>query len=415
MISSKRNPFIPIILAFTFTSLIFSVTNIVPISGSMILLAPVIPFILFMYGTYNKVFVALFVMLLYFIISILIYSPSALLQFDFYRRDGNVFITLIPLFMLSLLKLNIDVEKVIKRFVIWVTSINGSLVVVFLATGGTIFFYEPGIYHFLFESHNAAGGFLAMITAISFSFFLERRNKLYFFLFLINAFSLYLTDSRGSLLAVIAALLFFAIRKKAKIVTFLIVLFALSQVILMWYFYDKANPNEYMYIDAYTFNGMSIDQYLERGGTFIARAYYIWPRAIYLFLESPIFGTGFGSVNDRPFVLQGIEHVFMTNHGTLMYNDGHAHHTFLHVLAETGLLGLTLLIVLMKTIWNFIKVVDNKVVKNALICCFWIAVFSSVTEHRFFTPSQMTPFIIMLGLSIAAYRYKLTEVPVTER
>jgi len=60
-----------------------------------------------------------------------------------------------------------DFAGLVRSFVRWVTSANSAFLGMFLVTGVPIFMVEPGIYHLLFESHNAAGGFLAMVISFS--------------------------------------------------------------------------------------------------------------------------------------------------------------------------------------------------------------------------------------------------------
>jgi len=131
------------------------------------------------------------------------------------------------------------------------------------------------------------------------------------------------------------------------------------------------------------------------------RVFELWPCAIKLSLSSPFFGTGFGSFNDSPYHLEGINHVLAYNVPTVIYDsDAHAHHSFLHILAETGLFGLVLVCLWLRSIYTYL-IKKNDVVALALLGMFWCLIFSSFTEHRLFTPSQMLPFTIILGIYIA--------------
>ena len=75
------------------------------------------------------------------------------------------------------------------------------------------------------------------------------------------------------------------------------------------------------------------------------RVIKVWPWAVDDFLESPLMGTGFSSFNDRykdpSEVLPGIKLRFLKKN---IYNSGHAHHSFLNIMAEQGLVGLIIFI-----------------------------------------------------------------------
>ncbi|HBY0986818.1 TPA: O-antigen ligase domain-containing protein, partial [Klebsiella pneumoniae] len=77
--------------AIIILSLIFSVTNYVPISVLVLLLTPISVIGIF-YRTdflkFKKIELYLLLLYIYVIGSTLIYNPSSFLEFDFYRKDG---------------------------------------------------------------------------------------------------------------------------------------------------------------------------------------------------------------------------------------------------------------------------------------------------------------------------------------
>jgi O-antigen ligase len=138
----------------------------------------------------------------------------------------------------------------------------------------------------------------------------------------------------------------------------------------------------------------------------LQRVLYLWPRAVYLFLESPIFGTGYGSYNDIPYEIRGVPYVVAFNDPSeVIYSSAHAHNTYLHVLAETGLVGLGLLTVMLVTMRKSFDSMGPPSVQLGFKLAFWVAVFSSMTEHRLFTPAQMLPFTILYGMALANSRW----------
>ncbi|MDF9298572.1 O-antigen ligase family protein [Geobacillus stearothermophilus] len=405
LINRRKNIINSIIVFIAIISLITSVTNLIPISASMFVLVLAIPVLILYNETISKLALSLIVLLLYYIVLILLYDPLALVKYDFYRRDGNVFITLAPLLIFSLSKIKSNYVKIVKFYILFSTVLNAIFLIVFYITGGTIFIYEEGIYHFLFIAHNAAGGFLAMLSAMSLGYFWGTRNKIYLICTVINILGLYESDSRGSILGlVMSVFIFLLINYRKYFLKVILTLLFVGQIFLVSWLYINA-PTDFLYREDYYVDGISLE--INRGGTIINRAFYLWPRAVYLFLNSPLFGTGFGSYNDIPYNLQGFKFFYYLNRPNIyIYSDGHAHHTFLHILAETGIVGFILLLYLLKQIYSFILIIEEQSIKNGLHLAFWVAIISSLTEHRLFTPSQMLPFFIILGIVFSDYRAK---------
>jgi len=76
----------------------------------------------------------------------------------------------------------------------------------------------------------------------------------------------------------------------------------------------------------------------------------LWDKAILLFKQSPIAGIGFARYNDVPWnfdrvPLSGNPGIFsMYTAGNYIFNDTNAHSSYLHFLAETGIIGLILVL-----------------------------------------------------------------------
>jgi O-antigen ligase len=93
---------------------------------------------------------------------------------------------------------------------------------------------------------------------------------------------------------------------------------------------------------------------------------FLWKHAIYLFAKSPLVGIGYGRFNDPYPQYAGIPHVATLAVGgerylgsgirweqtQFMTSTGNAHNSYLHMLAETGLIGFGLLIALWVVIYR---------------------------------------------------------------
>lgn len=388
-------------------SFFFTITNFVPLSLSFALLLILIPLLLSNQNSLPKPVLIVALLFLYFLLGTLIYSPSAFLDYSFYRRDGNVFATLMPILLFGLLSFRFNVEKVIYLFLYFATFMNLIAYFIFQFGGLKSIGDTYNCYCFLFLTHNAAGGFLANFVALSIAIFINKRSFLHLLCLGFNAFTLYISNSRGSILALVGAIIIHLWwkEKHVKKVVWATVIFTV--IILSTTYPSWLNSGKFInYINA---ESSAIESAagaeFERSYTLFDRVLFLWPRALDLWISSPLFGTGFGSYNDIPYNLEGVEYVAMMNIPEYFeYSDAHAHHTFLHVLGETGIVGLILVLMMLVSMRRFILSLDTSSTKTALALMFWVAVWSSMTEHRLFTPSQMLPFTILLGLAIGNAR-----------
>ncbi|GEO04621.1 hypothetical protein AAE02nite_22850 [Adhaeribacter aerolatus] len=148
----------------------------------------------------------------------------------------------------------------------------------------------------------------------------------------------------------------------------------------------------------------------------LVRMYETWPRAVDCFFHSPLVGTGFGSLNDVPFVFNDpIPGVFSTNkQKEKVYNDSHAHHSFLHFLGEQGIIGLVLFILFWYSVYKFLlRNGQEPTVRDFLLVSFFNLTVMSFTEHRITAPSNALPFVLALSLYYVFVNYQKKQVNIT--
>lgn len=394
-----------------YISMLFTVTNFIPLSLTFACFLLCIPFLMAQEKVWHKLILATTILLLYFFVWTLVYDSPALINYSFYRRDGNVFATLLPIILFGLMKIPFNIEKLAIYFVYLTAFLNffGMLAYKFWSFGLD---YHGGCYCSFFLTHNAAGGFLSMLTALSIGLWVYSKSKVALLCLIINGAALYMSDSRGSLLALMGAVFIYFLLKE-KYVKTVVGLSVLATIAIVWTTYPmwEASGRDLSYVSA---DADVLDQAVklnfERSYTFVDRALFLWPRAVYLWLQSPLIGTGYGSYNDLPYQLEGIRHLLMINYpAEYIYSDGHAHHSFFHILGETGLIGLILTVIMLVIMRKFILELESKFLRTSLALMFWVAVWSSMTEHRLFTPSQMLPFTLLLGFVLGNERVKIKE------
>lgn len=329
------------------------------------------------------------------------------MEFDFFRYDGNFFISYLPLLIFPFFSANFNLEKLIHRFLTIAVLINtGLYLFYFIKTGGGVLINPSGYgntFNPLFIATNASGGFYSIMLTLSFSFYIEKKDKKYAIYSILFVIFLWGTASRGSMLGVVGGLSCYFLLKK-KLYSCIYLLFSLI-IIVQAIILINTYP---FYIDnVKDGNFTTVKENFEIDGTkennIYLRAFENWPRAIYLFSQSPLVGTGFGSANDIPFKFKEHSLINFNNSTDKVYNSSHAHHSFLHILGEEGILGFMLFILFWVNLFKYL-ISRNRIIPKSildfLVICFFNLSLMSFTEHRITSPSNASPFILVLCLSI---------------
>jgi len=411
----RTNIFGPILLL----SLFSSVTNYLPLSVAASLIGLALwPFGLTLGWRVSKPIFALAVMFGFFFIYVIAYNAESLTDMSFYRRDGNFFVTMVPLLFFACLAIPLDVGHVVKRFAYFATGVN-FVVFLFWALFGVAVFrgfatsLDSGteLYYFLFVAHNAAGGFIGILACLTLALYVHQRNKFHLALLAINIVTLGATFSRGSMGGFAGAVLLvyiFSFGKRWPI-------WALSAILtinlaLVAYIYH------YTDIDTVLFRQLLVTRAIGNlhpafqpllDGNMATRIEVLWPMALHAFFQSPFFGIGFSGFNDVQWEIWGWEGVIAFNGSKKIVNsDANAHNTYLQVLAETGIIGLGMLFWFLKRLFDYLKGCEPGMVTDAIYLALWMALISAFSEHRLFAPSQMLPLILLLAMTMANNNYR---------
>lgn len=411
----KRMELDKIVYRIAIISLFFTITNRIPVSAFLSAAVILFPIAYFREKAVLPEYVyALIMLLTFFFLSALLYQWRQVFQYGFYRRDGNVFVTFAPILALSVYRIDCDVEKVMSGFLRFTVYANIVCIVIWLITGNVFGIGNRHEYHFLFIAHNACGGFLSTVLAFCIAFYVTKRERKYLLYGFVHALGLYFSDSRGSMIGIIAGLFLYCLiykKKKPSLDMHIIAVMIFMNVLIEIFIYSvlavngvDVSKNIYDFALPLVFEGMlgGVFTYISRSWTIILRVFHLWPYAISMFLYSPFLGTGFGSYNDFPYSLKGIKHILGYKAPEMIINNsGHAHNTFLHILAENGIVGLGLLLFFLVRLRKYIMQIENEAIRMALHLALLTILVCSFTEHRLFIPSQVFPFTIILGLVTA--------------
>jgi O-antigen ligase len=386
-------------------ALLFSVTNFVPLSA--IGFAPVLLCgWRFFDRRYPDYMPWLVVFGAYAALSTAVYDPASFLEFDFWRHDGNFFISYLPILAGCVYTHRWDLDKILRRFFIFGVLINVPYYAYYLAHNGllSIIHHPADTFGSYFVARNAAGGFLAVLLCLGIACYSRQRSKWLLALMGLNLLMLFSTYSRGSLFGVVflAPYLFFG-RKRWMLATMVGALIAGSIAVALINTHPSTN---YM---GYSFTISNSDEKVANASI---RYQWLWPRALAYFRQSPVFGLGFGSFDDQ--ISDVVSYLGVFGHAigiSTEHTDQHAHNSYLNIMAELGIVGLVLIL---RFYWLLIRWCQRGA-KAALagggsnVIAFRFVEFSSIcllamsaTEHRLTTPSNVLPIALGLSLLLAS-------------
>ncbi|HUY13360.1 MAG TPA: O-antigen ligase family protein [Terriglobia bacterium] len=344
-----------------------------------------------------------------------------LISFQFLRNDGAPLVTYPLLIFLLGWRLKPKFVRGYWLFCVFVVSLLGligSALTLHLPYAESVFgwmgleFFDRSLgtrtFFGWYHAHNTGGGVFALTALLPLAFLQVEelrwnRRAVIWAMFLACVVSLLLTYSRGSYLGFLTGAAFIIpVRKFSKVVKAAILL-GVPMLSVMLFTSSVLNR-----IDTIT------DPHY---GTNAAR-FVIWGEAIHDFELSPLIGIGFGRFNDDELDFKGQKGVvYVAVGGRIENNDGHAHNSFLHFLAEGGIVGMVLTVGIWWWVWKEISFFQKRFPKSklrALHCAAkaWIPAIMvmSMTEHILGRGSVILLLMSLSGLVLASSRGELEAV-----
>lgn len=383
-------------------ALLGTVTNFVYFSPLLTLLVPLCVYIL-LKERLQRPIAWLYAYLLLFLAGVMAYDLPSLVDYGFYRRDGNFVISYAPLLVLPLFRFRFELEKYLRRFYLFAAVLYGVLLLAYLA-GSEEYAFSGNPFGGLFYAQNAVGGFLALLGALGFAYARNRGGWREWAGFGLIFLALLATYSRGSILGLALGIpawyLAVSHRWKSLLLMLLIPVVITAGVLWIGYPYYKTNEAMGMPFDEQVLYADVDEEDSTKGTNVLLRVFYTMPRAWYAFIHSPVLGTGVGSFDDRPYrfreLVPGVRYNAQPDK---RHTDSHAHHSYLHILAEQGVAGLALFLTFWVSLFFFLmRIKGMPVVRDYLLVAYFAITFASFTEHRITTPSMMLPFSLSVGL-----------------
>jgi len=291
----------------------------------------------------------LFLIFLYILSSYFISrQPAAsLFTYGFLRNDGNLFFSYLPFLVFAVPMLDYKKALRIYFWFLFAAFALFSIAGLFEYLNGLHFltvriddYYLGPMFVALNNSHNATGSAYAVVSTFSAAFFLRSHDHekiSYGLLSVLFLAALAITKSRGSMVAFAVGVFFVFVLGSGSFLKFLRNLAILIAVAVPLVFITDTSDRILQIFRATDLSALT--------------RFSLWDRAIFLFRQSPLTGVGFARYNDIPWNIDPLPltgdpgiMAFYTGSNSV-FNDTNAHNSYLHFLAETGILGLLLFIV----------------------------------------------------------------------
>jgi len=340
-------------------------------------------------------------------------------SYEFLRYDGSFYFSYMLFFALAVPYFNYKkVADFYFKFIFFTFSAF-SLVAIYLYISKKFFTFfklqNTGYtYTALNYAHNAAGSVYAVISIFLIVFLLKEQKKklriLYIIVLVLCLIGLFLTKSRGSYTGFAVGALVVLWLHFRSIKKFIISILAIVAVSIPLIFVSDAFKR--------------ITQIFDFKEANISWRFVLWERALYMFRQSPIFGIGFARFNDVDFSGNLNDFSFEKLHVFIGYpkvvsffmetkydfSNAHAHNSYLQYLAETGIVGLGLLIFfwvfIFKKILRAYNTVGDSFSKKIFLCSIGsiVALFTLALSENYFSAATVMMCISMVtSLSLGIY------------
>jgi O-antigen ligase len=153
----------------------------------------------------------------------------------------------------------------------------------------------------------------------------------------------------------------------------------------------------------------------------IVTRFVYYQRAISDFTLSPVVGTGFGRFNDELKIYSGVPHlIYFATGGDSIDDDSHAHNSYLHFLAEGGIVGLALMLGVWIAAFRWVGRQKHIFEEGSFGHCFALGIqasivlefFMSFTEHMMGTAVSALAIFTFVGLflNLVGWKYRVAAL-----
>lgn len=358
-------------------------------------------------------------------------SFSDLADISLYDGEGRIFIAYIPFLpFLVCHELRVDTRLILK-LIYYISLLTIFLSLIWI--GVKIPFFTHGGRFYGFFTHHTGGATLCIIfMVVLYSYGKSTNNPFYKYAAFGLMLPIMLIGSRQALVALVATLAIQSAKagpvKLIAIGLTLFMGFMLLPVVApnTWarvaeIFAEDTQRNIQSQLNNLTWDpSQPMAHHIVGNQWNILSRIVLYGYSIQNITYSPIIGIGFGRINDGALSYEGVRYfAFLATDGVKMFNTLSSHNSLLNILAEGGVVTLTVWVIL----WRMILVRLAKARKLFLSRSYYIdaalttggqAAFIAITvgslfDHAFVSPTFVIPTLVLIGCSITNYRALLTK------
>lgn len=346
-------------------------------------------------------------------------------SYDFLRLDGAILVGYLPLLLIGECGLS---TRIVSRLILGylgVLSIVAALGALQFVSNidGLDYDVAPNgihwnvlyrsylttdVFHGWYRAHNAAGSIYAMAACTALAFALgQRKVKLISWPCLVLAATftgLATSQSRSGYVSFAAAFFIVFLRSKRYARPLLrICVFVILPLVLFWL--------------SQSLIARRVQWMTNFGDPNVLERFDYYQRAVRDFANSPLIGIGFGRYNDEFKGYSGTPHfIYIATSGQVVNLDDHAHDSYLHFLAEGGVVGLFLMLGIWIATYRWAGHLRSLfgdtsrvgVLAQAIQSSIVVVLFFSLTEHEMGMALSPLTVFTMVGLlrNMASYELR---------
>ena len=349
-------------------------------------------------------------------------GPGDLASPAFFNNDGRVFLYYLPLLFFACAQASDQDLHRAARAVVYIVGTSLALMVVWaltslswLSVGG------QNWYGGLLTSHTGAGTFFGVLAVWLFVYGDVMRAPNLRLLGLLGAVPMFATGSRQALVSLAAVLVWYVLRIGRGIVIVRTAVVAVILTAMLSVAVPKLVERTAVIFSPQTFSAVvdiasrakwepSVLEPLGGVESNILSRIVLWKYAVRRFSESPVLGVGFARYNDPGLRLQTAGVASLAVRGDRATNVYNAHNMYLHLLAESGVVGLCLLLAVWVGLWREMRRGERELptpLRAYYLACQAALVFTAVSasfDNALAAPSVGLPVLALTGLALARGR-----------
>lgn len=315
-------------------------------------------------------------------------NENTFLSYKFWSEEGRIFLYYVPLLAFLIMRLPSRVHNYIIKLISFIAGTSLILLLIYVLSSGEYFtFKDTTVFVGTLTSHTGAGSFFGGVSIFLILYGVMCRKKKLTILGLLMILPTVATISRQAVVAMVGTMVWFMfstrkIKELKRFRSYFIKISAILIIIILFavsiFPHNIRRFSEMFSRDVYStilqtmkYSDWEPGKRKAAGGidwkyNNIQTRVLLWDYAVQKFISSPIVGIGMFRYNDTDLKFSGIPflvypategvlyhsaQIEMNPKETVILSPGNAHNSYLHILAETGVIGLALMFLLWKAMY----------------------------------------------------------------